>query len=331
MALELISRQTLVEESARFDALAAQTPQIDAFCSSSAWVLSAYEAFSPDYKTWIGRGADGEGYVALVEGAHERLGRFRQPLEASWCLACPLIGPDPQALVRSFARACLVGPRDWELLFLSGVVKDSAIYHALIEHFGGLFFVGVGPPVTRFIASLEGGVEGFMARRGAKMRANLRRIERRAQEEGLWAERHSAESSPLDWQALYARVLAVEARSWKGRAQTGIIDGPMQAFYRHMLPRLNARGMLRVLVLRRGEEDVGFVFGAVFEGAYRGLQVSFSDELRALSLGNLAQLWMIEWLCERGVTRYDLGSELEYKRAWAEERLETVALVIRAW
>lgn len=331
MPLEQISLHTLIEEQESFDQCAMASPQIDRFCSSSAWILSAYEAFSPDYKTWIGRASSGDGYVALAQSYHEKLGRFRQPLEASWCLASPFVGADQSALIKQFAKSCLTGPRDWDLLFLSGITRDSTLYHGLIEHFSGLFFVGVGPPVTRFVASLEGGEEGFLARRAPKMRANLRRLDRRAAEQGLSAQRYSAQDGQLDWQLLYARILAVEAQSWKGRSGTGIIDAPMQDFYRHMLPRLNAQGRLRVLFIQQDGRDIAFIFGAVFAGQYRGLQVSFNDQDRHLSPGNLAQLWMIRWLCEQGVERYDLGSELEYKRTWAESSLETLSLVIRPW
>jgi CelD/BcsL family acetyltransferase involved in cellulose biosynthesis len=33
-------------------------------------------------------------------------------------------------------------------------------------------------------------------------------------------------------------------------------------------------------------------------------------------------------LCEEGVIRYDLGTEMDYKRRWAEEVMETEMLVL---
>lgn len=319
----------LRQDAAAFDQVVAQTPDIDRFCSSSAWVLSAYEAFSPEYRTWIG--ASSSGYVTLVESHHERLGRFRQPMEASWCLACPFASTDPAALAREFVRAQLAESDEWELLFLSGLVRDSALYRQLVDGFGAYYFVGVGPGVSRYIASLDGGLEGFYSRRASKFRANLRRIGRRAEESGVEVEYRRDFDPATDWPAVYERILAVESRSWKGMSGTGIIDGPMQAFYRAMLPRLMRQRTLRVMFLRLDGEDIGFVFGAVFEGTYRGLQLSYTQDHRELSPGNLAQLYLIERLCDEGVARYDLGSELEYKRGWAEDRMETVPLVVRRW
>lgn len=317
-------------ESHAFDELAGQTPDIDHFCSTTQWIIPAYEAFGRGtFSPWIRSGASG--YVAMMQGWHERLGTFRQPLEASWCLASPLIGAEPLAMVEELFEECAEEPRaSWNLLFLSGLTRNSAVYHGLVGRFSKKFFVGAGPPVTRYRASLEGGAEGFLARRSSKFRANLRRIERRAQEGGVTVERCTQEGG-AHWEQLYERILDVEDRSWKGRSRSGIRDSAMLRFYEVMLPRLVARDALRVVFLRRDEEDVAFVFGAVWQGLYRGLQVSFDDDCRDLSPGNMAQVAMIRWLGEEGVQWYDLGSELEYKKLWAETCVETLPLVIRRW
>ena len=63
---------------------------------------------------------------------------------------------------------------------------------------------------------------------------------------------------------------------------------------------------------------------------YRGLQFSYDDEWSALSLGSLCQYHQIAGLCREGVARYDLGTDMEYKRRWAEEQFETTLLVVVA-
>ena len=105
----------------------------------------------------------------------------------------------------------------------------------------------------------------------------------------------------------------------------------MREFYQRMLPRLAARGNLRVLFVRQGEEDIAFVFGGLTASSYRGLQLSYDEDFKSLSPGNLAQIAIIQELCGEGIAAYDLGSELDYKSNWAEERFETVSLVIRPW
>ncbi|MEM1349722.1 MAG: GNAT family N-acetyltransferase [Myxococcota bacterium] len=318
----------LVARADDFDRAVSQTPDVDLFCSSTPWIFSAYEAFASEYDTWIAHSE--HGYVALVQSYHDKLGRFRQPMEASWCLACPFVGVDPRALARDFAAESLESASEWDLLFLSGICRDTSLYKTLIESFSGQYFVGVGPPVSRYVASLDGGLDGFMSRRTSKFRANLRRIERRAGEQGVRAE-YITDFSKRDWVTVYDTILEIETRSWKGMADTGISDRPMQEFYRCMLPRLVDNGQLRVLLLYLGEQPVAFVFGAVFGGTYRGLQLSYDHAHRKLSLGNLAQLAIIRELGAEGIANYDLGSELEYKSTWAEERFDTISLVIRRW
>lgn len=313
-----------------FDALILKTPGIDRFCSSTTWVLPAHHAFSSEWDTWIEHYESG--YVALTESWHESLGRFRQPMEASWCLASPFATAQPRALMRDFARSCRQQVDQWNLLFLAGLVRHSPLYDALIESFGGDFFVGVGPPMARYQSDLAGGLDAWMGRRSSKFRANARRVQRGAQEAGI-STLYLRDFGPQgqDWQRTYERILAVEARSWKGLEGTGIMDGPMCEFYRSMLPRLARRGALRVLFLQRDGEDVAFVFGGIMDRLYRGLQLSYDASFRELSLGNAAQLAILTHLCEEGIQTYDLGSELEYKSKWAETRFETVSVVVRPW
>ncbi len=307
---------------AHFDAVAA-TEGIDKFCSSLDWILPAHEAFIPDHPLHL-RASD-NGFVTMARGFNPRIGRYLQPLEASWCLASPFVGADVDALVTEFAEECETRLVDWDLLYLSGVPPESTLFEAIRREFGTRHRIGLGHRTRRYVASLEGGLDAYLARRSSKFRANLRRSGRLADEAGVEFEWIGA-VDPDDCDALYDRILAVEERSWKGQNGTGILDGGMNTFYRIMLPRLARRDALRVVFARIDDDDVAFVFGGLFNEIYRGLQLSYDDEYSKLSLGNLVQNEMIEKLCEEGVSVYDLGSELEYKARWAEDRLETFTL-----
>ena len=102
----------------------------------------------------------------------------------------------------------------------------------------------------------------------------------------------------------------------------------MRAFYAAMLPRLCALGQQRTIFARHHDRDVGYILGAVMGGEYRGLQFSYADELSRLGLGGLLQVHQVTELCAEGVARYDLGTEMDYKRRWAEEIMETEMLVL---
>lgn len=310
------------QAEAHYRAVAA-TPGIDKFCSSLDWLLPAHEAFIPDHPLHL-RMSD-SGFVTLARGFNPRIGRYLQPLEASWCLASPFVGTNIESLVEEFADECESRLVDWDLLYLSGIPPDSVLFRQVVRAFGLRHRIGLGHRTNRYIASLEGGLDAYLARRRPKFRANLRRSERHAIDAGITYEvvRDADEQTCV---ALYDRILAVEEHSWKGKSGTGILDGGMNTFYRIMLPRLARRGGLRVLFARQGERDIAFVFGGLFDGTYRGLQLSFDQDLERLSLGNLVQLEMIRALADEGIVLYDLGSELDYKSRWAETRLETVTL-----
>ena len=154
----------------------------------------------------------------------------------------------------------------------------------------------------------------------------MRKSLRAAAGDGLTFEEVRAPEHDAD--ALYDRIQAVEQRSWKSREGVGIAAGPMRAFYAAMLPRLCALGQQRTWFARRGGADVGYILGAVMAGEYRGLQFSYDDELSRFGVGGLLQYHQVQALCVEGVSRYDLGTEMDYKRRWAEEIMETEMLVL---
>ena len=321
--MESITIYQLRNRAEEHDRAVAATEGIDQFCSSLDWLLPAHEAFSPDHPLHLR--VSENGFVTLARGFNPRIGRYLQPLEASWCLAAPFAGADVEALVDEFADECESRLVDWDLLYLSGIPPDTPLFRRLVATFGLRHRIGLGHRTARYVASLEGGLDDYLARRSSKFRANLRRSRRLADDQDVTYE-HVHDVSENDAGALYERILAVEERSWKGMSGTGILDGGMNTFYRIMLPRLARRNALRCVFARQGDRDVAFVFGGIFENTYRGLQLSYDDDLSKLSLGNLVQLEMIEALCDEGLLHYDLGSELDYKSRWAESRQETVTL-----
>ena len=127
---------------------------------------------------------------------------------------------------------------------------------------------------------------------------------------------------------LAASAVAIEAASWKAVEGVGLSDPSFAEFYRRMAVRLAAAGRLRAVVARRGDLDIAYVLGAVFGGEYRGLQFSYAAAFAHLSLGSLCQLRQIEALCAEGVIAYDLGTDMPYKRRWAERQVETELLVV---
>lgn len=319
-----ITLDALEADAADYDAAVDAADLPDRFCTSSAWVLPAFHAFLEDAEPALWRGDDG---WLLLQRLATTAGPTLAPLEASWGLASPLVGPQPVALARAAAAALQEVRGTWSALFLSGLTRGGPLFTALVHAFGRRHRMGIGQPAVRVLADLQGGVDGFLGRRARTFRKALRQEVRAAAGE-LTLERHA----PTDVDAalaLFGRAMAVEATSWKGVAGHGVHDGAMRAFYADMVPRLTRQGALRLTLVRRDGADVGYCLGGVRGDVYRGLQISFAAELRHLAPGKLMHLHTIEGLVAEGVRWYDLGTDMPYKRAWGETLVETVPLVVR--
>lgn len=324
----LLTFAQLDARTTAFDAFLERTPETDLFCSSSDWVLPARHAFAPRARPFVLELP--EGFVALMSVPTVEGGRALLPLEASWGLASPFVGPDPEPLVEALFRAMSHEEPPADAMFLSGVKVEGrafrAIERAAIASRRWIFYEG--PTAGRHVADIRGGLEAFYARRSAKFRANARRERRHAAAEGVTYTWHDRFVGPAEVLQVWERIQAVERRCWKGVAGHGIDLDPGFSFYRMMVLRLAARGRLRVVFAQRGGADIAYVFGGLFLDTYRGLQCSFVDAERPLAPGVLVHAEMIERLAAEGITLYDLGSEMDYKRRWGEEGLRTVTCVV---
>ena len=306
-----------------FDREVAQTPAIDRFCSASAWILAATAALMPPRAPFSFKGE--HGYFAAMRGVHPAGFPYVEPVELAWGLASPLIGRDAVGLVAEVVPL-LAGRRDWQLAIFSGLTVTGPQRRALDATLPARWERRRGQPTIRHVASLDGGIDGFLSRRSRDLRKSLRKSLRAATDAGMTFE--SVRASEADAHALYERIQAIEARSWKSREGVGIHAGPMRAFYGSMLPRLCALDQQRTIFARLNDRDVGYILGAVMVGEYRGLQFSYDADFGELGIGGLLQYHQVYELCSEGIARYDLGTEMDYKRRWAEEIMETEMLVL---
>jgi len=306
-----------------FDREVAHTPAIDRFCSSSAWILAASGALMPPRASFAFKGR--YGYLAAMRGVHPAGFPYIEPMELAWGLAAPLIGHDAEGLVGEVVPL-LAGRRDWQLAIFAGLTVAGPQRRALDATLPARWERRRGQPTVRHVASLEGGVDGFLSRRSRELRKSIRKSLRAATEAGVTFE--VVRAAEPEANALYDRIQAVEAHSWKSREGVGIAQGSMRAFYAAMLPRLCRLGQQRTIFARYRDQDVGYILGAVMGGEYRGLQFSYHADHAELGIGSLLQYQQVVELCADGVGRYDLGTEMDYKRRWAEEIMETEMLVL---
>jgi CelD/BcsL family acetyltransferase involved in cellulose biosynthesis len=206
---------------------------------------------------------------------------------------------------------------------ISGVRPGSAFASALVARLGPRRRLVREPGLVCQVLHLDDGFEGFLARRSARFRKNVRQASRRAAAAGVTVELVVGGGPEV-----VERAVAVEQRSWKGRRGGGLADPAFARFYLEMATRLAAPGRMRAGFARAAGRDVAYILGAVRGTAYRGLQISFDEAWAAWSLGNVLQLAQISALVEEGVSRYDLGMDMAYKRSWADEAVALETLIV---
>lgn len=315
-------------DRAAFDALVAQSPGADRFCSTTDWILPAQRAFAPSAEPFVVGCSDG--FVAMMQVRIHEVGAAVVPLEAGWGLASPLVGPDPEPLVAALDELLHRERVRWRILLFSGLPHGGEGMEAVVGRFRRRYFLRLGARAGRCVASLDGGMDGFLRRRSAKFRATLRRARRRAAAAGMAFE-YVCPTGPGAEEAAAAafeRAMAIESRSWKGRTGQGVDAGQAREFYRLMTGRLAGRGALRLLFATLDGTDVGYVLGGLRADLYRGLQVSFDQTHADLSPGNVLHAELIERLTLEGVRTYDMGQDMDYKRRWVDEVVNTEALVV---
>ncbi len=306
---------------------AMSTPQADPFCCRTEWQLSFYEAMG-DRGRLIVRETPGS-LVALMELHDARPGLLFGPLESHWFFGSPLLGPDAPDLLSDILEdhtpdAGAPAPR----FVISGIPQGPSVVNTLFGKLSPHYNIYRIHTKTLCNASLDGGLDGFLSRRSAKYRSNLRKQSRRAAMQGVTFERHA----PGDQEAaaqVYARMITVEEQSWKGVGRCGMAEEPSRAYYACMMRRLAASASGRIMFARHEERDIGYIFGGLADNIYRGQQFSYVEDWKSYSIGNLLQLELIRWLCEEGITRYDMGPLMDYKKHWTENRPQIMTAMIR--
>ncbi len=287
----------------------------DPFCSGPQWQLSCQETFAPWRRIYLKSAANS--LLALSEMRDDQGNGILMPLDSDWLFGTTLLGPEsPDLLGEALAELrqqynpCLLA------VYLSGM-EENAGFAAFARRFRKNCLFHLHNESVQCMASLAGGLDGFFSRRSAHHRAKIRRAWRKARSEGMVFERFNPENPALALQ-LYQRMLAVEERSWKGLSHCGMTEPAPRQFYANLLRRTSQTGMARVIIASRDGRDIGFIFGSVGGATYRGQQFE-----------------MIEWLCEEGLERYDLGPcsgpGMQYKCHWIDHvrPIRTWALVCK--
>ena len=303
-----------------WNGLALAGNEADPFCCGPCWNLAYHHVVNRGRRLFFEASSSG----AILFGEHFNSSgeRMLVPVEDSWLYCKPLLGPEAPYLLAGVMRELQEGENS--VIFASGIRPGSADARNLYRRFSGEYEFYRNHFDVQRSASLAGGLEGWLSRRSANTRANLRKAASRARRQGILFER--LRPGPEDYERVYERMLAIEAGSWKGIGKCGMLEQPSCDLYRTMLGMLAARGSGLVIFATLDGEDAGFIFGGLHGPFYRGQQFSYAEKFSRYSIGNLLQLAKIAWLAELGCKRYDMGPatgpRMEYKGRWTELQQE---------
>lgn len=320
--MQRLSYDEFKASSADFEQAVLSTPGIAAFCSSSDWIQAAHESLHKERELFIFH--DDGHWLVMAAGPLAEYQCVLQPLESLWTFACPLIGPSPKVSVELFQRALAEQGSDYPLVFIGGIPRESSLHLALVQQLQGSHRLFSIEGCDCLQADISDSLDGFFSRRSAKFRAELKRAQRKAIEAKIRFKTLDVFEEP---ELLFERILAVEKASWKWQAGESIFQSDAALFYQTLFYKSALSSQLRVTLAQSSEgNDIAYAFGACHGKVFRGLQMGYDNGFREFSLGNLAQLELIEHSIQAGCMTYDLGMVIDYKARWAEQKLSLVNL-----
>ena len=305
------------------DVAAAQTEHGDPLCCRTEWQLSYLDAFLPKHVHCVFRERHGS-VLAFCQGSMSDGRSVLVPIDHSWKYGAPLLGDYAVLLLADLLRepAFRVIP---PAVLLTGLTPGGERHTELQGQFARTHAIERDGSVLQCSASLDGGYDGWLSRRSGHFRRRLRAAERNAAASGVVFER-CVPRDGREARSVFARMVAIELQSWKGIGECGMEQPESRVFYSRMLERLARTAAGRVVFAVHDGVDIGFVFGGLVNGIYRGQQFSYVESFKSASIGNLLQQEQLRWLGEEGAHRYDMGPMMDYKAHWTEERVRMESL-----
>lgn len=309
--MENLTAAEFASRRGEFDSAVAATPEIERFCSSSAWLFPARQWLKdpelPEPDETLIRHADGH-WLAFSLSPHG----YWQPFESAWMFACPLIGASPAGTIDLFRQTAMERTEG----FVIGGLPEGGDLQSLLRRTPSKRQREY-PATDGLAIDLSHGAEAWLGRRTRKFRRTIQSAEKRCHAAGLTIENLDGSRAP----GLFERLQAIQVRTGKWASGTDIFrDDRYFGFYRDLFHDLQRRGALRLLIATRHGADVAFIFGGAFHDEYRGLQMSYAAEVAELGAGNWLQWENLRLRAAEGTRCYDLGMEAPYKLRWADER-----------
>jgi CelD/BcsL family acetyltransferase involved in cellulose biosynthesis len=332
--VQRVERKDIDALAHRWDAMVDSDRSIDRWCSSTDWCLPVHDSFrDPDREDrFVGLVNDDTLAMFTIAAVDEETTALVGP-DVVWAYATAMLTDAPAAEGAAAvvdAVEAIAADEGIDFIVFPGLLPNSLLERALISVLTTRTDqVGLGMGVSRCQAMLDGDADAFLARRSPKFRRNLRKAVVAGMKAGLTIE--SADPNAHTHGATMERIFAVEERSWKGQEGSGLRGEEMATCFAAITRRCADRGAARVSFAVVDGHDVGYILGGVRGSTYRGLQISYDNSRRDLSIGHLLQWHEVQRCLAEGMRRYDLGMPLPYKEHWSDGEMITRSIVTRRW
>lgn len=159
-------------------------------------------------------------------------------------------------------------------------------------------------------------------------RQRFRRKWRKAEKTGPVAVEVSAPADAAELDRQIGRVIAVEAKGWKGRAGTALLqDARQAAFFRAFGRRMIARDQLRLCFLTIGGKDAAIEYAAIWNNRFWSIKVGYDESFAAVSPGEALRVELMRHCAEQGYEAIEFcGKEAPWTEAWTSQAVEIQAL-----
>jgi len=195
---------------------------------------------------------------------------------------------------------------------------DSRVPNALRDSYRAkaLILSRAGNPYP-FIELTGGDVEQHLS---SRLRQDLRRARRKAENMGKVSFALHAPSNKDDFLPLFNELLRVEAASWKGSAGSALsLDAARKRFYQEYGIAACENGSLRMGFMYIDDVAVAAQLAVESEGRYWLFKIGFDEKYAKCSPGLLLTLETLRYASDTGLVSYEfLGTAAHWTKRWTK-------------
>jgi CelD/BcsL family acetyltransferase involved in cellulose biosynthesis len=148
-------------------------------------------------------------------------------------------------------------------------------------------------------------------------RSDLRRARRNAEKIGPISFRNITPAAD-QLEEVLTEVFRVESANWKGEAGSGLAYDPViQGFYRRFSQLACAQGILRILLMKCGDQTAAVQLGVDYKNRFWLLKMGYDQNFSRCSPGELLIVESLRLAAERGMEAYEFtGTPESWTQKW---------------